>query len=71
MTDLNLLAGYIPEADVAKARGVVLRTLRKERQIGEGPPYVVINRAVYYSETGWREWLQSIEKKAVRQKIKA
>ncbi|WP_294534650.1 hypothetical protein [uncultured Rhodoblastus sp.] len=62
----DLLAGYIHEEIMAKARGVTTRTLRNERQRGEGPPYVTINRGVYYSEPGWREWLQSIEKRPAR-----
>ncbi len=62
----NLLAGYIPEETLAKARGVTIRTLRAERQRGDGPPYVTINRGVYYSESGWRDWLQSIEKRPAR-----
>jgi len=62
----TLLAGYITEPDMARARGVVPRTLRAERQRGDGPPYVTLDRRIYYPETGFREWLKAIEKRPVR-----
>ena len=58
----KLLAGYIAESRMAVVRGVIPRTLRAERQRGEGPPYVVLNRRIYYPEAGFREWLKAIEK---------
>jgi hypothetical protein len=62
----TLLAGYIAEGDMARARGVVPRTLRAERQRGDGPPYVTLDRRIYYPESGFREWLKAIEKRPVR-----
>jgi hypothetical protein len=61
-----LLEGYVPEREVAEARGVALRTLRGERQRGEGPPWLKMNRAVFYPKTGFREWLKAIEQRPVR-----
>jgi hypothetical protein len=62
----NLLEGYISEDAMAEARGVKLRTLRAERQRGEGPPWLKMNRAIWYSEDGFRNWLKAIEKRPVR-----
>ena len=36
----RLLAGYIHEDEMAKARDVHVRALRVERQRGDGPPYI-------------------------------
>ena len=45
MADVSTVAGnplseYLPDADLAKLRKVTVRTQRKERQRGDGPPYV-------------------------------
>ena len=61
-----LLAGYYPESEVAAARGVCVRTLRGERQRGEGPPFVRIGKAIYYPRDGFRQWLKSIEQRPTR-----
>ena len=36
----NPLDGYLTDDTMAKLRGVTERTLRAERQRGDGPPYV-------------------------------
>ena len=51
--------GYISELDMARVRGLSLRTLRLERQRREGPPFVFDRRRVLYSTTGYREWLEA------------
>lgn len=61
-----LLAGYVPEQDVAATLGRGLRALRAMRQRGEGPPWVKVSKRVYYPEAGFREWLKSIEQRPVR-----
>ena len=40
----ELLSGYLPEREVAAQREISLRTLRLERQRGNGPPYVKTGR---------------------------
>lgn len=62
----NLLAGYISEDKMARARGVGVRALRAERQRGDGPPWVKLSRSVWYPEAGFRDWLKSIEQRPVR-----
>ena len=57
------------EREVAEARCIALRTLRAERQRGDGPPWIKISRSIYYPEAGFREWLKSIERRSVRRKV--
>jgi len=56
----------LPERDVAAARGIGLRTLRNERQRGDGPPFVKTSKQIWYPESGFREWLKAIERHPVR-----
>jgi hypothetical protein len=60
------LAGYAPEAEMARIRKKTQRTLRSERQRGEGPPYVRDGKKIYYSLAGFRDWLKSLERQPVR-----
>jgi hypothetical protein len=60
------LPGYMPESEMAVIRGVKPRTLRSERQKGSGPPFVKINRKIFYPIDGFREWLKAIERRPVR-----
>jgi hypothetical protein len=62
----QLLDDYIPETEMADIRGVKPRALRAERQRGEGPPYVKVNRRILYPAPGFRDWLKSIEQIPVR-----
>ena len=45
----QLLAGYIPEEEYARQRGVTLRTCQRDRALRQAPPYVVIGRQIYYN----------------------
>jgi hypothetical protein len=60
------LAGYLPEAEMAKSRKVTPRTLRAERQRGDGPPYVKDGKKVFYPIDGFRAWLKGMERHPVR-----
>jgi hypothetical protein len=62
----RLLDGYIPEKEMAAARGVAIRTLRSERQRGDGPAFVKINKRIFYPEAAFRDWLKAIERRPVR-----
>jgi hypothetical protein len=61
-----LLEGYVSEEEMAEARGIVIRTLRAERQRGDGPPWVKITKQVFYPVEGFRAWLKLIEQRPVR-----
>jgi hypothetical protein len=52
---------------MAAQRKKTLRTLRYERQRGEGPPYVRDRRTVLYSVEGFRDWLRANENHPVRE----
>ena len=60
------LDGYLHETDLARLRGVTDRALRAERARGEGPPYVKLNRRVFYPEQDFRDWLRSQVRRPVR-----
>jgi hypothetical protein len=62
----ELLDGYTPEDQMAKARGLAVRTLRAERHRGDGPPWVKMNRQVLYPNQGFRDWLKANERRPVR-----
>jgi hypothetical protein len=57
MTPDNPLAEYWTEDEMAEVRGKTPRTLRAERQRGDGPPYAKDGRTILYSMAGYREWL--------------
>ena len=61
-----LLEGYVSEREMAEARDIALRTLRAERQRGDGPPWVKITKQVFYPVEGFRAWLKLIEQRPVR-----
>jgi hypothetical protein len=60
------LAGYVPEAEMARIRKKTQRTLRSERQRREGPPYVRDGKKIYYPLDGFRDWIKSCERQPVR-----
>ena len=62
----SLLEGLVHENGMAEARGVDIRTLRTERARGSGPPWIRMNRQIYYRIDGFRQWLETIETKPVR-----
>ena len=62
----RLLAGYLPEAEVAKQLGKTTRYLRSRRAQGLGPIYIKIGKQTYYHETDFRQWLETIAVKPVR-----
>ena len=62
----NPLAEYWSEAEMARARGKTMRTLRDERQRGVGPPYVRDGRTIRYHVPGYGEWLKAGIQQPVR-----
>ena len=62
----RLLEGYVSEHEMAEERGVALRTLRAERQRGDGPPWIKITKLVFYPVEGFRAWLKAIEQRPAR-----
>jgi hypothetical protein len=70
MTDIfghaDPFADYLDEDGMAQARKVSKRTLRKERQLGCGPPFLRIDRRVLYPVAGFRAYLERITTQPVR-----
>ncbi|MGO9419915.1 helix-turn-helix transcriptional regulator [Roseiarcus sp.] len=62
----ELRAGYFDEDQMAKTRGRSKRTLRAERQRGDGPPYTRDGRDVLYPIGGYRAWLEANTRRPVR-----
>jgi hypothetical protein len=62
----ELLDGYTHEDQMARERGVAVRTLRAERQRGDGPPWVKMGKHVIYPNDGFRNWLKANERRPVR-----
>jgi hypothetical protein len=62
----TILAGYAPEEEIAAARGVGKRTLRAERQRGDGPPFIKLGKQILYPIEGFRAWLKANERHPVR-----
>ena len=60
------IAGYSSEDETAKALSVTLRTLRKWRQRGKGPPWVKVGRRIVYSDESCMAWLKGQEVRPVR-----
>lgn len=47
----------IPEADLAAARGVCLRTIQRERALRVGPPFIRLGRRIFYRPEAVEAWL--------------
>jgi hypothetical protein len=60
------IPGYTDERQTAEDLGVGLRTLRKWRQQGKGPPYVKFARQIHYPNEGRIAWLRRQEVEPVR-----
>jgi hypothetical protein len=60
------IAGYSSEPATAKALNVSVRTLRKWRQRGMGPPWVKVGRQVVYSDESRVAWLKGSEVRPVQ-----
>jgi hypothetical protein len=47
----------IPEAELAAARGVCLRTIQRERALRIGPPFIRLGRRIFYRPEAVEAWL--------------
>jgi len=60
------IPGHTDERATAEELNVAVRTLRKWRQLGEGPPYVEVGRQIYYGDVSRAAWLKSREVQPAR-----
>jgi predicted site-specific integrase-resolvase len=61
-----VLDDWLSEADTAKEIGVSVRTLRKWRREGVGPPYANFGRAIKYNKRAISEHYESMQIVPVR-----
>ena len=54
----KLLAGFLAEAEFCQQLDISVRTARKWRQTGEGPPYANVGGAIYYPAAEFQRWQQ-------------
>lgn len=66
MTPDNPLAEYWTEDQMAELRKKTPRTLRAERQRGDGPPWVRDGRTILYWIPGYGRWLTAKTRQPVR-----
>jgi hypothetical protein len=64
--DNTILAGYLGEDELAALRELRKRTLRLERQRGDGPPFSKIGNRILYPADAFRAWIKSRESQPVR-----
>jgi hypothetical protein len=67
----SVLAGYVPEAELARQLKTTPRTLQRWRKQRIGPPAVQLGRDWYYCIENFRAWLATRELKMVREKKRA
>ena len=60
------IAGFTAERETAEELGVSVRTLRKWRQTGEGPPFVQVGRRILYRDEARAQWLIAREVRPIR-----
>jgi hypothetical protein len=61
------IPGYAPEHETAEELNVSVRTLRKWRQLGVGPPYIEVARQIHYGDESRAAWLRSREIQPIRE----
>ncbi len=60
MVSENPLNAFHTEDEAGEIRDVKKRALRDERRKGLGPPYIVLNRKVFYPKAAFKAWLESL-----------
>ena len=61
MSTTTLLDGLLPEDQTARELGRCPRTLKRWRNLREGPPFIRIGRQIFYRREAVRDWLLSRE----------
>jgi hypothetical protein len=62
----NRIPGYTDEVATAAELNVSVRTLRKWRKQGVGPPYVKVARQIHYADQSRAAWLKAREIQPIR-----
>jgi hypothetical protein len=53
----GILAGFVPERDLAEELGVTVRTISRWRKKQIGPPHTTAGREIIYNVESTRAWL--------------
>ena len=56
---MEIKTKYLTEKEVAEITGISLSTLRNERSLGQGMPYVKLGRSVRYSLSDVIDYMES------------
>lgn len=56
----------ISEAELAKARGVCVRTVQRERALRTGPAFIRLGRKIFYRPEAVETWLLAKEQEQPR-----
>ena len=62
----RIMDGLLTEQELAAEIGKAARTLARWRNLGVGPPYLVIGETIFYRAEAVREWVLSKERQPVR-----
>ena len=62
--------GYITEAELARQRGVSLRTCQRDRALRQAPPHAIVGRQIYYRVEAVREWMLAQERPPQRRNVR-
>jgi hypothetical protein len=65
-SNCGLLAGYLPESEMARELGRNPRTLMRWRQERTGPPVTFVGKTPMYNEESAKAWLKGQERKPRR-----
>jgi hypothetical protein len=57
----KLLDEYLTEDELAEQIGRTLRTIRRWRALGEGPPWCRVGRQTFYRKQTVRAWFAGLE----------
>ena len=66
----SVFQGFVTEAELARQRGVSLRTCQRDRALRQAPPHVIIGRQIYYRIEAVREWMLAQERRPTRSNAK-
>jgi hypothetical protein len=66
MSTSTLLDGLLTEDETARELGRCRRTLKRCRDLREGPPFIRIGRQIFYRRDAVRAWLLGREQRVER-----
>ena len=65
----NPFEDLLSEHELAAFRGCSVRTIRRERERGEGPPFIRLGKFIKYFTAGVKDDLRRREERPVREAV--